>query len=311
MLRHATWPFDFQGFLPISHLRRGITAAGNSVAAKSFRLSCRSGRTYLRQPSPPTVDTVLARRPSVMPTRRRELLYPGLLGVLAFVVVAADVASVRATDQPTVVARMPRAAFTLRENRTYDFGGRLVRCQPGQQVGIVAEGSGKVGVTNAVVEGCQVGVVTTGSGATVANVDVRDTSVCMLVAGRESTISSNQASHCGYGIVVIGNENTISDNHFNDNDADGILVTGDANLITGNEALRNRGVGLHVVRMVPMIADGSFLSLIQDLATGNTLQGNTAANNNVDLVEFGDCTIGLPNNWTDNHFGTKRPDCIQ
>jgi parallel beta-helix repeat protein len=186
-----------------------------------------------------------------------------------------------------------------------------VRCQPGQQVGIVAEGSGNLGVTNVVVEGCQVGVVTTGSGATVANVDVRDTSVCMLVTGRESTITANQASHCAYGIVVTGNENTISDNQFNDNGADGILVSGDANVITGNEALRNRGVGLHVVRMVPMIADDSFLSLIQDLATGNILQGNTAANNNVDLVEFGDCIIGLPNNWTDNHFGTRRPDCIQ
>ncbi len=227
-----------------------------------------------------------------MPTRRPELLYPGLLGVLAFVVFAADVTSVGATDQPTVVARMARAAFTLRENRTYDFGGRLVRCQPGQQVGIVTEGSGSVGVTNVVVEGCQVGVVTTGSGATVANVDVRDTSVCMFVTGRESKISGN-------------------DNQFNDNGADGILVTGDANVITGNEALRNRGVGLHVVRMVPMIADDSFVSLIQDLATGNILQGNTAANNNVDLVEFGDCTIGLPNKWTDNHFGTRQPDCIQ
>jgi parallel beta-helix repeat protein len=97
----------------------------------------------------------------------------------------------------------------------------------------------------------------------VANVDVHDTSVCMLVTGRESTISSNQASHCAYGIVVTGNQNTISDNQFNDNGADGILVTGDANVITGNEALRNRGVGLHVVRMVPMIADDSFLSVIQ------------------------------------------------
>jgi parallel beta-helix repeat protein len=206
---------------------------------------------------------------------------------------------------------MPRAAFTLRENRTYDFGGRLVRCQPGQQVGIVAEGSGSVGVTNVVIEGCQVGIVTTGSGATVANVDVRDTSVCMFVTGRGSTISGNQASHCVYGIVVTGNENTISDNQFNDNGADGILVTGHANVITRNEALRNGGVGLHVVRMVPMIADDSFVSLIQDLATGNILQGNTAANNNLDLVEFGDCNPGLPNNWTDNHFGTKRPDCIQ
>src|SRR4029077_6894980 len=129
---------------------------------------------------------------------------------------------------------------------------------------------------------CQVGVVTTGTGATVANVDVRDTNVCMLVAGRESTISSNQASHCGYGIVVIGNENTISDNQFNDNAVDGILVTGDANVITGNEALRSRGVGLQGRRMVPMEPDDSFVSLIQDLATGNILRGNTAANNDVD-----------------------------
>ena len=41
--------------------------------------------------------------------------------------------------------------------------------------------------------------------------------------------------------------------------------------------------------MVPMIADDSFVPSIQDLATGNLLQGNAVTDNDVDLVEFGDC----------------------
>jgi parallel beta-helix repeat protein len=215
-----------------------------------------------------------------------------------------------ATAQTAAVPRFQTAAFTLRENGTYDFGSRVVRCQPGQQVGIAAEGSGNLVVTNVVIEGCEIGIASSGH-IRVSDADIRDTVVCMFIMGNNMTISTNRATGCMYGIVVFGNENTIRDNEVTDNAADGILVTGDANVVSGNQVLRNRGTGIRVVRMVPMIAEGSFLPLIQDLATGNVLQGNNAANNNVDLEEFGDCDKGLRNYWTDNQFGTKNPDCIR
>jgi parallel beta-helix repeat protein len=246
-----------------------------------------------------------------MLTTRLLLPKPRLLAILASLTLAVTAISPSATAQTAVVARFRKAAFTLRENGTYDFGSRVVRCQPGQQVGIAAEGSGNLTVTNVVIEGCEIGIASTGHAVRVFDADIRDTIVCMFIMGSDMTISTNRATQCMYGIVVFGNENTIRDNEVTDNAADGILVTGDANVVSGNQVLRNRGTGIHVVRMVPMIAEGSFLPQIQDLATGNVLQGNNAANNNVDLEEFGDCDKGLRNSWTDNQFGTKNPDCIR
>jgi parallel beta-helix repeat protein len=145
-------------------------------------------------------------------------------------------------------------------------------------------------VTNVVIEGCETGIASSGHAVRVSDAGIRDTIVCMFIMGNDMTISNNRATQCMYGIVVFGNENTIRDNEVTDSGADGILVTGDANVVGGDQALRNRGTGIHVVRMVPMIAEGSFLPLIQELATGNVLQGNNAANNNVNLEELATAT---------------------
>ena len=63
--------------------------------------------------------------------------------------------------------------------------------------------------------------------------------------------------------------------------------------------------------MVAMTGENTFVPLLQDLATDNVLQGNNAADNSVDLEEFGDCSVGLPNTWADNQFRTRPPDCIR
>jgi len=245
-----------------------------------------------------------------MRTRRLVLLKPGTLAVLAGLILAISPISPNAGAQIPAVSRL-KAAFTLRQNGTYDFGSRVVRCQAGQQIGIAAESSEHLLVTNVRIEGCEIGIISAGHATGVFDVDIRDTSVCMLITGNHATISNNKAIQCAFGIVVFGDDNAISGNEVIDNTADGILILGDANEVTGNRVLRNRGTGIHVVRTVPMIGEGSFFPQIQDLATGNVLQGNNATNNNVDLEEFGDCAVGLTNSWTDNQFGTKQPDCIR
>jgi parallel beta-helix repeat protein len=246
----------------------------------------------------------------MMLTRRLLLLKPGLLAVLACLTLAVTAISPGATAQTAAAPRFRTAAFTLRENGTYDFGSRVVRCRPGQQIGIAAESSGNLAVTNVVIEGCEIGIASIGRAAKVSNTEIRDSVVCMFITGNSMTISNNRVTQCLYGIVVFGQENTIRDNEVTDNGADGILVTGDDNVVSGNQALRNRGTGIRVARLVPMIAEGSFIPLIADLATNNVVQGNNAASNNVDLAEFGDCDEGLRNSWMDNRFGTKQPDCI-
>jgi parallel beta-helix repeat protein len=215
-----------------------------------------------------------------------------------------------AQNGPAAPPALIKTAVTLRADGIYDFSGRVVQCAPGQQVGIFAEGARNIVVQNAVIRGCQVGVLTAGVAAKVTNVDVRDADVCMLVSGKSNTITHNISRSCSYGIVVAGDDNTISDNDFNDNAADGILVTGHSNVIADNTVLRNAGVGIHLVRTVPMVADDEFVAFIQNFSAGNVIQGNTAADNAVDLVEFGDCGLGLRNEWTDNHFKSGSPDCI-
>ena len=235
-----------------------------------------------------------------------------LLCTLAFLVFALQGSSATAIGETDVLPRMRQAALTLREARTYDFAGRVVRCQPNQQVGIMAESHGNLAITNVVVDGCRVGIVATGPSVRVEGATIRDTEMCMFLAGSGGTVSHNSATRCTIGIVVTGNGNTLTDNQSNDNIQDGILVTGDANLLEGNEVLRNGEVGIHVVRMVAMVAENGFLPFIQDLATGNVIRGNRASDNKVDLEEFGDCVVApLPNQWINNRFRTGRPDCIE
>jgi hypothetical protein len=57
-----------------------------------------------------------------------------LVAVLACVSLAVAAISPNAAAQIPIVARVQEAAFTLRENRTYDFGSQVVRCRPGQHL---------------------------------------------------------------------------------------------------------------------------------------------------------------------------------
>jgi parallel beta helix pectate lyase-like protein len=243
--------------------------------------------------------------------RRSRLLLSFAAALVLFAIrdTAADALSVSLSSE---LRKLGPAAIRLQGDRTYDFSGRVLRCQPDQGVGIVAESRGLLSVTNVTIDGCTIGIIATGSAVRLEHVTVQNTTgVCMLLGGEGSIAVSNVATGCTYGMAVLSNGNRITQNQFNDNIADGLLVTGDENLIEGNEALRNGGVGIHVVRMVPMVGDDQFISLIQDRAVSNVIKGNTALSNNVDLEEFGACSDpGLFNDWSDNIFKTGRPDCV-
>jgi hypothetical protein len=57
------------------------------------------------------------------------------------------------------------------------------------------------------------------------------------------------------------------------------------------------------------------LSFIQDSASGNILRQNIAIGNKIDLVDFAEVDeLGEEcesNEWIDNTFDTRRPDCIE
>jgi Right handed beta helix region len=219
-----------------------------------------------------------------------------------------------------------RAALRLQHDGTYDLHGQVVRCKPGEKVGIWAQRRFALSVANAVIEGCEIGILVT-SGATgdmpgdvirdltqrgsarVEGVTVRATTVGIWLAGNGSTASNNIVGGAKYGIVVTGDDNTLTSNQSNDNIEDGFLVTGDRNLLEGNEARRNGGIGIHVARMVPMVERSRFLSFFQDRGLGNVIRGNIAIDNTRDLVEFAENCDG--NDWINNTFETRRPECIK
>jgi Right handed beta helix region len=234
-----------------------------------------------------------------------------VLGLIVFGLKGTAANQLGASVEPEL-PRLGLAALTLRSDRSYDFSGQVLRCRPGESIGLLAESHGSLAITNVTVEGCAVGIVMMGSSARLERVTVRNASgVCMLLAGADSIALSNVATGCTYGMAVLSNGNQIVHNSFNDNMVDGLLVTGDENLIEGNEALRNGGVGIHIARMVPMVGDDQFVSLIQDRSTANVIKNNRALENRVDLEEFGDCDPGLFNEWADNTFKMGRPECVR
>jgi len=243
------------------------------------------------------------------PSRRSFLCAAAALVLFALYGTVADALDFPSISQPRSLGP---AALTLRSDRTYDFSGRLLRCDRNEDVGIMAEGHGSLTVTNVTIEGCTVGILAMGSSVRIEHVTVRDVSgVCILLGGEGSLAVGNVATGCTYGLVVLSNGNRVVQNQFNDNVADGVIVLGDENLIEGNEALRNGGVGIHVVRTVAMIGDDEFVPLIQDRATGNAIRGNRALRNKVDIEEFGGCAgPGLFNEWAENVFETGRPECV-
>ena len=248
--------------------------------------------------------------PATRPSRRSILGAAAALVLFALCGTVADALDFSSISKPRSLGP---AALTLRSDRTYDFSGSLVRCAPNEGVGIMAEGHGSLTVTNVTIEGCAVGILAMGSSVRIEHVTVRNVSgVCILLGGEGSLAINNLATGCTYGLVVLSNGNRVVQNQFNDNVADGMIVIGDENLIEGNEALRNGGVGIHVVRSVPMVGDDEFVSLIQDRATGNVIRANRALRNKVDIEEFGDCAgPGLFNEWTQNVFETGRPECVR
>jgi Periplasmic copper-binding protein (NosD) len=260
-------------------------------------------------------------------------IYP-VLCTLACLTIAFEGSFVSAVGQ-TVNPRPP-AALLLQEEGSYDLGGQVIRCQPGEEVGIWANSSPSLTIANVVIEGCDVGIVITGNAsnggvtndlrggiiqditpkwsAHVQGVRMSVATIGILLTGNGNTVAGNIIIGARYGIVVTGDDNKIINNQSNDNLQDGFLITGDGNLLEGNEARRNGEVGIHVARMVPMIRDNRFLSFIQDPGVGNIIRGNTALDNRRDLVEFADCAPHpfppLNNEWTDNIFRTRRPKCI-
>jgi hypothetical protein len=265
----------------------------------------------------------------------RGFIY-AVLCMVAYLMVVLEGSFVKAVGQ-TVDPLRPPAALVLQEDGIHDLRGQVVRCKPGEDVGIWAESSLSLTIANVVIEGCDMGIVITGSAsnasatndmrgdaiqgvtqkwsAHVQGVTMRVTTIGILLAGNGSTAIGNIVNGARYGIVVTGDDNTIIDNQSNDNLKDGFLVTGDRNLLEGNEARRNGEVGIHVARMVPMVGDNRFLSFIQDRGLSNIIRGNTALDNRRDLVEFADCAAPpfppLNNEWTNNIFRTRRPKCIE
>lgn len=253
--------------------------------------------------------------------------------MLTYLLIAIEGSFVRAGGQgQTVNPPQVPAVMLLQKDGTYDFHGQVVRCRPDEHVGIRAESRTHLTIANVVVEGCEVGIMVTGGASTdgpgdgalgvtqlssvhVEGVTVRVTTIGILLGGSGGTVSNNFVGEARYGIVVTGDDYSITENQSNDNIQDGFLVTGDRNLLEGNEALRNGGIGIHVARMVPMVMNKRFLPFIQDRGVGNVIRGNTALDNKHDLVEFANCADPpfppLANEWINNIFKTRRPQCIK
>jgi hypothetical protein len=177
--------------------------------------------------------------------------------------IALEGSFVRAVGQTGDPPPRPPAALLLQEDGIHDLRGQVIRCQQGEEVGIWAESSLSLTIANVVIEGCEVGIVVTGSAtnnmrgdvtqgvtqrwsAHVEGVRVRVTTIGIFLAGNRSTAISNIVGGARYGIVVTGDDNTLINNQSNDNLKDGFLVTGDRNLLEGNEARRNGGIGINV-----------------------------------------------------------------
>jgi parallel beta-helix repeat protein len=250
-----------------------------------------------------------------MQTLRRPL---GLFTSLMIVLSTTAMAAIGATGgvQPAT------AVVRLHARGTYDMQGRVVRCERGETVGIWVESRLAFHVTNGVVEGCEVGILVTRGAADeapdegapaktsqVAGMRVRGATIGVWLAGSGSTASENIVGEADYGFVVTGDDNRLTNNQSTDNHRDGILVTGDRNVLEGNEVRRNQGVGIHVASMAPMIGSKRALLFIQDRGLSNVLRENIAESNTLDLREFAEDCDG--NEWTQNTFETREPECIQ
>src|SRR5262249_40437333 len=94
----------------------------------------------------------------------RCFIYP-VLCILVLVMIALEGSFVRAVGQ-TGDPHRPPAALLLQKDGIHDLRGQVIRCQPGEEVGIWAESSLSLTIANVVIEGCEVGIVVT-RGATI------------------------------------------------------------------------------------------------------------------------------------------------
>src|SRR5262245_23549307 len=90
----------------------------------------------------------------------RGFIYP-VLCMLAVLMIVLEGSVARAVGQ-TGDSPQPPAALLLQEDGIYDLRGQVIRCQPGEDVGIWAETSLSLTIANVVIEGCEVGIVVTG-----------------------------------------------------------------------------------------------------------------------------------------------------
>jgi parallel beta-helix repeat protein len=227
----------------------------------------------------------------------------------------------------------PTASLLLQQGGIHDLHNQVVRCRQGEKVGIWSESRSGITLSNVVVKDCEVGIVVIGGSNTdrtsiaalgvtqpssirLENVRVGATTIGIFLSGNRGIVSNNTVVGAKYGIVVTGDDNTLTGNKSNDNAYDGFLVTGDRNLLENNEARRNRGVGIHVARMVPMVGPRQILSSIQDLGISNIIRGNVSLDNKLDVREFAEkCDenkVKCENNtWINNTFKTRWPEWIK
>src|SRR5215510_7083083 len=83
-----------------------------------------------------------------------------VLCVLVFLMIALEGSFVRAVGQTGDPPRPP-AALLLQKDGIHDLRGQVIRCQPGEEVGIWAESGLSLTIANVVIEGCEVGIVVT------------------------------------------------------------------------------------------------------------------------------------------------------
>jgi parallel beta-helix repeat protein len=213
-------------------------------------------------------------------------------------------------------------AVTVRDGAILDLKGHIVACPPPMGLRcIVLTGTGAQ-LLNGAVQGFHENIVLEGTGGhTVRNVTSTpadhniivhsdhnqlinvmaesDTNPAFNILGNHNRLAGNIAlcSNLSMGscIEVPGNENRLIGNFATSTAAPtprgGFLIAGNNNVLRGNRAIENEGLGIVVT------------------GTGNSLTRNTALRNTLDLRDTsGDC---VQNTWRENTFRTSDPACIQ
>jgi parallel beta-helix repeat protein len=190
----------------------------------------------------------------------------------------------------------------------------MIRCTAHQRIGLLVDSVEALTVEVASIEGCEVGAMILGTGHHLRRLTVRGATICVLAAGSGSLFETNQAGECDYGFVVSGGQNTFVDNVSEQNRKDGFLLFADSNILRGNQATNNGGVGFHLVPRTPMLTSVVPILALQMRPFGNALQGNVASGNGIDLRELGEMTCDpdeMLNEWIDNTAATRLPACLQ